>query len=507
VAPAATTAQPAPGLTDVNIIGVRSAVHPEWEAISDGQLRTADHHGGAWLEIKTEDVGQGRDRYCRVNQEQGRQIDEDRIVGSGGIIVGYKHSWRFEPFIEGRGSYEARSSVGPGHHTATLQIARNSPPPPPPTPAPEKTKLRVTLFPWIPDAGRDYFEGYLRRIKNEFEVAHPTVELILHPMDATKDLYKAGVVKGLMSDSDLIEVDMVILDSLVAADCIEPWSQPPSPHLHPAAMAACQYNSTAYAVPHWLCGHFVVTRDESIAAATTAQQFVAALDGIQAGKVDLVADFTGGWNLPALYLDAWADSHGADGLPDAVTGAFDQVTANLVETIADQGDWNTRNPCLNGAFNGNDRAATLFAAGVADALIGYSERLHVVSQFDSVGKQLFISSAPLGAGSHPVLFVDGFVLRKGVDAPVKDAAALFATYMNDPTTMEWMLLSKDAPGDSSPRYLLPADLRVYERPAFKADPFYLRFHELTRNGKPFPSAGLSDHRKRIGKSMEETFED
>ena len=103
-----------------------------------------------------------------------------------------------------------------------------------------------------------------------------------------------------------------------------------------------------------------------------------------------------------------------------------------------------KNPCIDGAFDDNDLSAQQFALGKSDAFLGYSERLNYMLRQGANAKRIRISSAPLGEGKRPVVFVDAFVVRRqGCDAACWQAAAKLAAYMNAPETQEWVLMSRD----------------------------------------------------------------
>ncbi|HEX8538632.1 MAG TPA: hypothetical protein VF664_14280, partial [Cystobacter sp.] len=56
----------------------------------------------------------------------------------------------------------------------------------------------------------------------------------------------------------------------------------------------------------------------------------------------------------------------------------------------------------------------------------------------------------------------------------------------------------DAPAEGRvPRYLMPANLDVYELPGVKADPFYPVIGAATATGGPFPNTGLLNIRKSM----------
>ncbi|HZH78527.1 MAG TPA: hypothetical protein VEY88_21040, partial [Archangium sp.] len=65
---------------------------------------------------------------------------------------------------------------------------------------PVKTTLRVPLYPFIPDAAGDQFKAMNARIEQEFEAAHPDIDLVLNPSCFKDDFYEpaqlASSLKG-----------------------------------------------------------------------------------------------------------------------------------------------------------------------------------------------------------------------------------------------------------------------------------------------------------------------
>jgi thiamine pyridinylase len=205
----------------------------------------------------------------------------------------------------------------------------------------------------------------------------------------------------------------------------------------------------------------------------------------------------GSWNLPAIYLDAWADTNGVAGLAKAVSAQLDPKVVTSIKAFAAQCSRDNGNPCLNGAFdNDADLAAMEFATGGADSTFGYSERLHLIRK-KAPNDTFYISSAPLGPGSRPVVFVDALVLRGDCDAGCHLAAQRFAEYLNGPTTKEWILMSRDAGDQATPRYLVPATLSAYRTQALRNDPLFQSIKNQLQDAAPYPQSGLNAVRKQM----------
>lgn len=88
----------------------------------------------------------------------------------------------------------------------------------------------------------------------------------------------------------LAEVDTVILGDLIEQDAIRPWSNlQRSSDWHSAGARAVTVGSEIYGIPHWLCGHFVFSRDPKITSARTNAQLIAALKRARPERLDLPA--------------------------------------------------------------------------------------------------------------------------------------------------------------------------------------------------------------------------
>jgi thiamine pyridinylase len=381
--------------------------------------------------------------------------------------------------------------------------------------AADRFKLRVVLFKYIPDAAGDRFAALTARIRHEFEAMHKDVELDLRSFDIpgdTLDLYGAapfanGSIANLLSRPPasggyhLAEIDTVILGDLIEQDVIRPWPNlPRSSDWHPAGARAVTVGGEIFAIPHWLCGHFVFARDPQITSARTGEALIAALEHGAPKTPRLAGRLTGSWNVPSLYLDGYADSYGANSLLPALSIHLDPAALSNLEAFAKECLTGGRNPCVNGDYDDPDVPTAAFAAGKAAAMFGYSERLFLIRK-SAPRDQFHISSAPIGNGNHPLLFTDAFVLRKDCTGPCEAAARAFAEYMNSPRTQEWILMSKDAANPTVPRYLLPATLSAFQTPEVRRDPYYRRLASEIKAADPFPNFGINkvhgDMRKKL----------
>ncbi len=378
---------------------------------------------------------------------------------------------------------------------------------------PVKTTLRVPLYPFIPDAAGDQFKAMNARLEREFEAAHPDIDLVINPSCFKDDFYEpAQLASSLKGEGecayDVIETDTAILGDLVAAGAVRPWPRlPENIDWHPSGVSASTHTeqNALYGVPHWLCGHFVMSRDEAVRQARTTSALVQALNARNTAMPNMAFNMLGSWNLPSLYLDGWVDAYGAQNLQSAVTtSSYDQGVLRSLQTFSSTCVSSRKNPCLDGTYDleeNFDLPATLFAENKVDATAGYSERLHVILKKLPAGESpssIKISSVPLAEGSRPILFTDSYFLGVNCTDACEKAALAFVQYMSQPSTFEWILMSEDAPeGTRVPRYLLPATLDAYEAPKVRADPFYPTLATETRNGGPFPNSGLYGIRKQM----------
>jgi thiamine pyridinylase len=389
----------------------------------------------------------------------------------------------------------------------------------------QEQKLRVALFPYLP--GKN-LQALAQRIEREFEALNQGIDLELRPFSAKDDFYDPLFLASLLKGDhpyDVVETDGVLLGTLMDLEAIAAWNDgpdgPSTKDLSPMALAECTSFGRLYGVPHWMCGYFIMTRNESVARARTLDEFTRSLEQADGARVNLVGDLLGSWDTAAIYLDAWADKHSAD--PQAaLSGVLEpdvlQAVARLARHGALMGHDDGRvilakeNPCTNKTLDDNSRAPEQFGKGEADALFGYSERLHYAVDNGLSPKDAFINCAPLGASSAPQWFVDALVYRndrKDEDAQAKaakrSAATKFANYLNSTTTFGWIHAGEDLGAGASPRYLIPACLGAFRDKRLADDPIMKQIERLLLRGTCFPKARVPGVRRTITAEVEKAW--
>jgi thiamine pyridinylase len=364
-----------------------------------------------------------------------------------------------------------------------------------------QTPLRVALFPYLPDVGRDTLASMARRIEAEFEAANPGIDLQLRRMDPDDgafyepDSLRAWLTAPAGQGYDLVEVDAIMLGDLAAAGYLTPWAAADSSDWNNAALPALTYGGVLYGIPHWLCGDFILTRFPSVHAAETVDELQAALAQASANQVKLSGALGGSWTLPALYLHAWGDTHGTQGMAGAITPALDSAVVAEMEEVFDFCELGAVNVCLDKDVYTPDSSVAIYASGRSDAFLGFSERLTAIMMAGADGSQVRISPAPLGPRNTPVLYVDALTLRRGCDTACQEAASAFSRYLLDPRTYGWMLMSRDAPQGAPPRYLLPATWSAFGQ--VLQDPHFRDMLVAIHGAVPLPNTGFAASRKAM----------
>ncbi|GAB4521211.1 MAG: hypothetical protein Tsb0020_39830 [Haliangiales bacterium] len=364
---------------------------------------------------------------------------------------------------------------------------------------PTKTTLRVSLFPWIPEPA-----SFFAWIEEDFERQHPDIDLVVREVKKFHDWepeYVADLsyeydktVEALIADGadtqDLVEVDTMILGRLKADEAIVPFGVTDRDYLG-FAKDAVTIDGEVYGAPHWTCGYFVISEDPAIQQAHDSAALLATLAARAGDRVDVVGDLDGSWDSIMIYLDALRDS-----APDSdMSSALDQDTIDpaVADALSAVGA-----ACTHDGVNGCDSdGVEVFARGDADALIGYSERLHPIltAAQKSVG-ELYVSSAPLGGGDHPVLFTDALVASPLCTGRCREAAQAFAEYYTSDEVFETALLARDVGSAAVPRYLLPSTNSAFAIEAVASDRLYEQFRAAIAGAAPYPTDGVPQARER-----------
>ncbi|WP_394824749.1 hypothetical protein [Pendulispora albinea] len=360
-----------------------------------------------------------------------------------------------------------------------------------------KRQLKVALFPYLP-ADVDGKAGLARlrdMLEAKFEEQNPRIDLKLADFDpdAPEFYDKAGLAGWLRNGTyDVIEIDTLMLGE-VASELAE-WSSPARFDWHPAGREAITYRGRTYGVPHLLCGHFVYTRDPNVVKARNVMDFADRLKAMPKPAAKLGARFRGSFNLPSFFLDAYEDGHPGASLDGLIARPEfpDQQLVNglgaLVRTCAVGGT----NPCLDDSYPDATVAMDDFAIERTGAYIGYSESLHRILMKRKDTAPIYVASAPMGAGSYPLLFTDALVRRKACNGACARDAQTFADFLDAPATMELLMMGDDLESGVA-RYLLPATKSAFKAPRVAANATYRELERAIRVGEPLPNHDFYDH--------------
>ncbi|MDM3846676.1 MAG: extracellular solute-binding protein [Aphanizomenon gracile PMC638.10] len=366
------------------------------------------------------------------------------------------------------------------------------------------TTLKVALFPYIPDSAQDQYQALLTRIESEFETQNPSIDLVLKPLNPDEEgFYNLDTLKQWLSNSTneqngyhLVEIDTLLLGDLVKANVAKAWNNPENTKdWYPAGLNAVTINGNIYGIPHLLCGHFIFSRNDQVVKTKSVDKILTILQSITPDIPNLAGDLTGSWNLPALYLDAWADTYGTKEIDSALSPNLDKLVIKSFKKFANNCQVGDANPCFD-KYGDVDSGAEAFINNQVDAFFGYSERLSYIFK-NGINPDVKLASLPLSEGSNPVLFVDALVLRQDCNQTCQNAANKFAAYLDNPNTQEWILSSKDAGVNGIPRYLIPATYSAFKTDSLHKDSYYKTLEKVIKNAVPYPNSGFPEVRKTL----------
>jgi thiamine pyridinylase len=362
------------------------------------------------------------------------------------------------------------------------------------TPPEVEYALRVAIYP-VASA-----ETIAARVKTEFERAYPMYSVTVTVADAA-GLYDVPTLAGWLAGGkyDLVEADMVLLDAVrkklaEGGKHLPTWTYPPYPEQWiPALAAASTIGGQIYGVPHYGCGYFLFTTDQTLASIPYSPQFFAALNAVTGKKKHLIAmNVDGGVTTGAVYLNAWSSQYG--NITGALAPPYNNppliATMKNITTACLPNQTGSDSPCLNGTFRNNvDRQA--FIAGDANTFVGFSESLRPIREA-APATQFYVAPAPLGRGAPLLLYSDSLLKRVDCTSdPCAAAATAFAEYYLRPSTYQWLLLGEDISGNRIPRYLVPGTRSGWPS---TSDPYYRRIQASVTNTGAFPNETFYDVR-------------
>jgi thiamine pyridinylase len=370
--------------------------------------------------------------------------------------------------------------------------------------------LKAVLFPYIPDSAGDHFASLTQTLEKNFEQSHPGIDLTL-VIDLNVDSYDSGTLNTLLGSggdgAQVVEVDTLLLGDLVSSHLVQPVSMD-NPGVLPTAWQAVTVGGTAYGVPTYLCSNVIYAPSKDITSAGDGQALLKTLRDIAPGRTPLASNYVGSWTLSGLYLDAWADTHSAAEVSSAYTAPVDPATmavfGPIVNSCASAGS--AKNPCLDGTYKDNDEAENAYAAQTANGYMGYTESLFAIRKAQPSRPLPTVISAPLGTGTHPMMFVDALVFNASCTGQCLQDAQAFAAYMSSLPVRSLIAFSQDTPAQTFPRYLLQARQDFYQASPASTDPMYQQYWPIVQAARPYPNQGFPSSRKALESAVKKALQ-
>lgn len=363
--------------------------------------------------------------------------------------------------------------------------------------------LRVMLYPYIPDVNNDGFATLTSRLEEEFESLYPQIDLTVE-MNVANNTYDTSLLDKYYTDPNgpqVIELDLMMLDYITRNNYILPASYY-NPDSFSATIKASVYNDNLWAVPTRACSLFLFGFNPEIATATTSPELVNILQQLDPYNEvrNLVGSFYGTNTLSIYYADFYIGAYG----PDSIYGPGPFYTPPNPSVVYDMAQlfedctFNGVNLCLTNFYADESIAPTEFAEGKALSYIGFSESLYYIRKTAPSSYTTYITAAPLGRSLVPMIYSDGLTMNAiNCDSQCQADTASFAKYYLSNYTQLWITLGEQAPSNTIPLYVLPAQPSFYDLPQIAADPYFDEYLPAVIKGYAFPTTNYTDAREPL----------
>jgi thiamine pyridinylase len=365
----------------------------------------------------------------------------------------------------------------------------------------------VALYPLVPDR-----EGVFKRVAGRFRDRRPAVELV--DVNLSDNYYDSDAKNSIMqTDADVLEIDSVFLEDIVAAQRIQPL--PASVRVDVKDFSAVVRDvglrgSDRLGLPHWLCSNFLYTTEALAPNLKTWSGTKQTLGASVSSGQGLLIDLMGKSTLGELYFDATFDA-----LNDLVkvrvaaadpTKRFEQA----FQAIADAQSLCGADFCRVKSYHNEVGAyARLFARRKGAAFVGYSEELYFF--LDETRNQCGAASCvpekdlsilPFAfseKGDHPFAWVDSLAIAATCEGDCLEDATAFLAMMNEDSTLTAILLPG---GKQPPLYLLPA--RVTANAVLdSAAPLYPKLRSVVEGAVAVRGPQLGRQLRAMGKAIDQ----
>jgi len=368
----------------------------------------------------------------------------------------------------------------------------------------DKFVLKVALYPWIPEPNK-----FAEWVETKFESEHPDIDLVVRTMSVATDwengvdlAYNLDAAAASLANENfadqqhIVEVDTLILGELAERNVIQPFSSTKG-DFYDFTRKAVTYKGEEWGIPHWTCGYFLMTTHPEVSKVSNAIELKNELEKLDTVHPDLGGYLKGSWTSLALYLDSYVDTFPNRSPSEAVGDkTINPTVLPYLRAIGDACDNEGESSCDDW-----ESRAIEFGGNKLDALIGYSERLHIsLSDEKSVLKanEVLVTPAPLGGGKTPYFFTDALVLSKNCETKrCKDASSTFADFYVRDDILAYSMMGKDYRTSDVPRYLLPATKGALQSPIVSEDPIYSQLSRFMEQAIPYPNSGVPAARETV----------
>ncbi|UZP66717.1 hypothetical protein N1030_14020 [Desulfovibrio mangrovi] len=367
--------------------------------------------------------------------------------------------------------------------------------------SPQRTVLKVVPYPDIPGS----FDSMLAIVEKGFEKKNPDIDLVLVPA-SVHNVYELPFLREVLTNSTeqggahIVETDTIMMGDLALEGIIRPQTFT-SEDWHPLIVKGTTVNGVRYGVPHWLCGNFLISRDQFLTQSQGVKDLNNRIRTIKPKGPWLAGNYAGTSYLVLYYTQAWGEDRPRynDLLP-AITGSVVPSSARNVAAASNLCIEDGKNPCVDGTYY-NDFTPIFERTVKGDyaALQGFSESMWYMMQYGAKPEEWHISPLPIGDTTRNVILGDAYIARKDLDPATATAAEKFYSYMMEDATYQAIIFSGGQPGQKVPRYLAPARLNIFSLPDLKNDVYYQRvFAAMTSTGGTnYPNLYVPDNRDRI----------
>ena len=322
----------------------------------------------------------------------------------------------------------------------------------------QKRTLNVNLYASIPTDPTKGYASLVRRLTLAYQAKHPEILLNL-VLDTGIDTYNFKTLQTVVfgkNGFDVVEIDTVVLDYLVRNQMItetaitgdEPW---------PVAKEAATIDGKLYGVPSWLCSDFLFSANNDLASVQTFADLQRYMKKMPKGRRQLVGVLNGTWTIPALYLQAFAQTHTNLASGDALKMPADPLVIDRMVQFGTDCTIDGGNPCTDNRYHdaADGSVERAFATGEAPNDLGFSERSFLLVSDTPTPEKLSVIPLPWGdsAGARVFVYSDAFVTNKQTceSATCQADSVEFSAFMTSVDTKKYIAFSADLPYGAPPR--------------------------------------------------------